>query len=405
MELASSSRGILRIAQETLFGVTPTVGNHKLLPFTGESLTYQIEKTASEEINPNRGVSDMVPTTASASGGVNIEFKATTYDYLIEAALQGAWAAEDVTPLEITATATELSIATGAFPVANLVRGQFIGISSPVGEKNYRRLLRISDAADAIQAQLIKLDASTPAEAGVMTGVYILGSRLRNGVERRSYTIEKEFSDVGVFRAYRGMNVSSMAINAAQGALTTGEFQFMGRDGTKKTAATVLPGTQEALQERRVMTGMTGTVCGIWVDKQPLTGTFLSSLALSYDNNLRQQNAMCSADANGVAGAVGIGNGNITTTMSAEIYFSQEDTLYDQFVDNENVEVAMTAFDSEGYGYVFTYPKANITSHETSIQGNNQDVLASVELTGLQINSTDAKINGGVLFVDRIKFP
>lgn len=403
-ELASSSRVRLRIAQETTFGDIPTIGDHSQVPMTGESLTFDIEKTASEEINPDRGVSDMVATSASASGAISIEMKASVYDGQMQAGLQGTWLDASTSPLEITATATELTT-TGTFPVADLARGQFIGISSPKGGKNYRRLLRISDAADAITGTVIKLDPSTPAEVGVMAGTYILGSRLRNGTIRRSFTIEKEFTDVGVFRAYRGMNVSGFSVNAAQGAITTGEFQYMGRDGMKKTSVSQLPGNTLPLPDRRAMTGMTGVVCGIWIDKAPLEGTYLSGMGITLDNNLRQQNAMCSADENGIAGAVGIGNGTINVTASPEIYFTNEDTLYDEFIENRNVEVAMTAFDTEGFGYVFTLPKANVSTHAVNSSGNNQDVLATIELTGLQVKSEDPNLNGAVLIIDRIMFP
>ena len=401
-QLASSSRGILRYAKETEFGVPPTIGNHKRLPFTGESLTYTIDKTASEEINPNRGVSDMVPTTASASGGINIEFKADVYDELLEAGLQGTWTTEDTSPIEIVVSPTEITTL-GTFPVANLVPGQFFGLKCAVGAKSYRKLFRIKNDPAAISAGTIQLDASTPGEAETLADSYIIGRRLRNGTTQRSFTIEKEFSDVGIFRAYTGMNVSSLSINAAQGALTNGEFQFMGR-GAVKGSVTALPGTEQLPADRRTMTGMTGTVCAVWVGGAPLAGTFLSSLGLSYDNNLRQQNAMCSGDANGIAGAIGVGNGNIACTMNAELYFSTEDVLYDEFVQNRNTEVVMTAFDSEGNGYVMTYPRANVTTHEVTLQGNNQDVMATVELTGLQTVSENAKINGGVLFMDKISF-
>lgn len=402
-QLASSSSGILRYTEELSFGEIPVLGDHKRLPFTGESITYTIDKTSSEEINPNRGVSDMVPTTASASGGVNVEFKFKEYDDFIEAALQGTWKKADETPIEIVVTPTKITT-TGAFPVSKLVPGQFFGLKAAQGAKNFRKLFRISTAAGAITATQILLDAATPGVAETLANSFVITSRLRNGATQRSFVIEKEFADVGVFRAYTGMNVSSMSLNAAQGALTTGEFQFMGRGAEKKKDTTSLPGTEMLPTDNRVMTGMTGTICAVWLDGAPLVGTALSSLALSYDNNLRQQNAMCSGGASGIAGAIGIGNGNITTTMSTEMYFSSEDVMYDEFVENRNVEFVMTAFDSVGNGYVITYPKANISSHEVTISGNNQDVMANVELTGLQLVSTNPELNGAVLLIDKISF-
>lgn len=406
-DIASSSRGVLRYAPEAQFGVKPTSGDHKRIPFTGESLTYDITKTQSEEIDPDRGIADMVPTESSASGSINFEMKAGVYDEFIEAGLQGTWAELPTTSLTIEVGVDEVTLTAtaGTFPVSLLSAGQFFGLSVPESDPHYRKLFRISEAAGSITPTVLKLSSATPATAGTITGTHLLGGRVRNGGKKRSFFIEKEFGDVETFRAYLGMNVAGFTVNASQGAITTGEIQFMGRSGMKSTGTTQMPGSPTPLPDTRQMTGMTGAVCGVWINGQPLADTFLSSLALTVDNNLRAQNAMCSADANGVAGAVGIGTGTFTANGSLEIYFTDEDTLYDEFVDNRNIELSWTAFDSEGYGYVFTLPRANITTHTVNIQGNNQDVLATIETTGLKTRSaTDPKLEGAVLLIDRIKF-
>lgn len=404
-EFASSSRVVLRYAQETEFGVPPTTGDHNLLSMTGESLDFTIDKTQSEEINPDRGVTDVVATSASASGAVSIELKHSAYDELIAAGLQGVWNDATTAALEITATANELTIATGSFPVSKLVPGQFFGIQvANPSNKNHNRLLRISTASDAISAKSIKLDPALPAEAGTMVGAKLSTSRLRNGIERRSYTIEKNFSDVGVFKAYTGMNVSGFTLNAAAGALTTGEIQFMGRNALPNAGATKMPGNLAVQPDSRPMSGMTGTVCAVWIDDAPLAGTYINSLALTLDNNMRQQNAMCTADENGVPGAVGIGNGQLAVSGTLEIYFSAADVLYTEFVTNKNIKLMFTMFDSEGNGYVVQLPKANISTHKANAAGNNQDVMATIEYTGLQTKSTEAAVNGAALIIDRISF-
>ena len=113
-ELASTSRVIIRIAAETQFGKVPTTGNHRVIPANSESLTYGIDKTQSEEINPSRGVSDVIPTSASASGSISVELKASVYDSLIEAGLQGTWGTLPVAPIVgAVVTATEITATSG----------------------------------------------------------------------------------------------------------------------------------------------------------------------------------------------------------------------------------------------------------------------------------------------------
>ena len=402
-ELASTSRVIIRIAAETQFGKVPTTGNHRVIPANSESLTYGIDKTQSEEINPSRGVSDVIPTSASASGSISVELKASVYDSLIEAGLQGTWGTLPVAPIVgAVVTATEITATSG---LPNLVPGQYFTLQATNG-KNNGKLLRV-DPASTPTSTRIKLDSALPgiADAAVNADAVVVSSRLRNGTTRRSFLVEKQFSDIGVFRAYTGMNVAGFTLNVAQGALTTGEFTFMGRAGLPKTTATKMPGTQQPTPEMRPMSGMTGSACYVWIDDKPLVGTYVSAVSLTLDNSLRMQNAMCSAGTDGVVGAVGIGNGQLVVSGSLTLYMSSEDTLYEEFVKNRNVKLGFTAFDTEGNGYVFTLPKVNIGTHETPTPGNNQDVMATINFTGLQINSAVPAMDGVVLLVDRVLAP
>lgn len=76
----------------TLIGGTDTSNTEwKKIRFTGESLNFSIENTQSEEIRPDRTQTDLVQTSASASGDVNVELSYGSFDDLLEAALCGAW--------------------------------------------------------------------------------------------------------------------------------------------------------------------------------------------------------------------------------------------------------------------------------------------------------------------------
>lgn len=388
--LASSSELRLRYVKETAFGVIPTTGEHKVLPLTGESLNYEIQKTESEELSPERGVADMTAVSSSASGGVSLELKASAYDDFIEAALQGTWSTQATGTDTIAITETTMTF-TGN---VTLVAGQFFALKGlPESSPNKNKLFRVKSVA----AKVVTLHASTPAVAEASVTATVSASRLVNASVRRSFSLEKEFADIGVFRAYRGMNVSGFSLNAAQGSLTTGEISFMGRDGMESTRTTSLPATAATMPSRRTMSGMTGAACGIWLNGAPLAGTYMQSLSLTVDNNMRQQNAMCAAES-GVPGAVGIGNGRFNANLTAEVFFTQEDTLYSEFVKNREVEISFTAFDTEGYGYVFTLARGNVASHTVNASGGDSDVMASIEVTGLKSAS------GLVLSVDRISF-
>lgn len=402
MALASTSRLQLRYVKETVFGETPTTGDTKELRFTGESLNYTLTKEASEEINKYRGVSSMIATSAEAAGSINGEMQYGEYDEFIAGILQNEWqefgTAGVGTPFEATFTATTIAAdvaTTGTSNFENLLPGAWFTLKAP-GNANNNKLFRVSKTVPATD-MLITLDPGTPAVPGVaVVGVTLTASRLTNGVIQPSYSIERESGDTGEFFLFRGQTPSSMTLNIATAAKTTVEFAFMGRDAAR-SGATALPGTPIPSMPFQIMSGVAGTSCALWVGGAPLTGTFVNSISMSYDNALRMQNAICSL------GAVGIGSGSIALTLDLEVYFASGAKFYDEFLQNVNVEIAFTAFDTEGNGYVFTLPQANVSTYTANGTAKDQDLLAQISLTGLMnLSTTDPELLGKVLIIDRV---
>lgn len=404
-DLASTSRLQLRYAKELQFGVTPVAGNHRELRFTGESLNFTLSKEASEEINQYRGVSSMITTSAEAAGSINGEMQFAEYDEFLAGTLQNPWSGfgtngvGDAFEATFTADAITASAATsGASIFTKLKPGQWFFVTGTDTE-NDNRLFRVNKTTLPTDT-VITLDPGTPAvpEASV-AGAVIRSSRLSNGVQQPSFSLERESGDTGEFFLYTGQTPSSMTLNIAQSARSTVEFAFMGKD-SKRGTGTFLPGTATPSQDFQIMSGVSGTACALWAGGEPLVDTVVSSIALSYDNALRMQNAVCSL------GAVGIGSGSIALTVDLEVYFASGAKFYDEFLQNKNMEIAFTAFDVDGNGYVFTLPRANVTSYTCNGSAKDQDLLAQISLTGLMdMANTDPALRGKVLFIDRIGAP
>ena len=157
-----------------------------------------------------------------------------------------------------------------------------------------------------------------------------------------------------------------------------------------------MPGTPVASRNYKIMSGVSGQVCALWVGGAPLAGTFINSVALSYDNSLRAQNAICSL------GAVGIGSGTINATMDIEVYFSSGATFYSQLLNNSNIEVAFTAIDTDGNGYVFTFPAANVSTYTVNAGGKDADLMAQITLTALLDLGNVTPALRKVAFIDRV---
>lgn len=85
---ASTSEGTLAYGVQVACGTPQTV--LKSLRFVSESLGLTATSTQSEEIVTNRNVADLVRTTTSVGGDVNVEFSYEVYDDFLQGLLQSA---------------------------------------------------------------------------------------------------------------------------------------------------------------------------------------------------------------------------------------------------------------------------------------------------------------------------
>jgi hypothetical protein len=91
MGLASAIDTQIAIVPEGVWGVTPDNPAFSKIRVTGESLTAGLGTVESQELRPDRNVSDVALVSANASGSLNFELSYGTFDELIAASLFGAW--------------------------------------------------------------------------------------------------------------------------------------------------------------------------------------------------------------------------------------------------------------------------------------------------------------------------
>ena len=401
MPLASSSLVTLRAIKEATFGVTPTSGNPKVLRVTGESLDYAISKESSKEINASRTVASMIPVTASTSGNITGELSYKDFDDFMESTLQSTWVpfgtsgegvatSVNVTTTTITATAAP----TGLNAFTNLQPGQWFRVDS-VGA-NSGKILRVHPTT-APTTTVITLDANTPGVASTAESVKLQSSRLTHGKIQTSFTIERENSDIGVFIKYMGQTPSKMNVNVASGSLTNVTFDFMGKAALEDTA-TMLPGTPVASSAYDIHSGVSGATNAVWMDGAPVTGTYVKSVSLDFDNTLRSQEAI------GTLGAVSVAAGTINCTATASIYFANKD-LFTKFRQNTNSSLIFASTDAAGNGYIFSLPVANINTFKSNAGAKDQDQMAEITFTFLSDRANPVPGLRQVLFIDRIGKP
>lgn len=375
--LASTSRVQLRYIKEDDFGVIPVAGNAVNVRMTGESLDFGLTKESDKEIRDDRQMTSSTTTNAAASGDVKIHMQYAEYDPWFAALLQSAWGAYGTAGVgtsftaDFTATTLTASAApTGTSAFTTLQKGQWFRLNA-AGNVNNNKLFRVSSTV-APTATVITVDASTPLTAGTaVANVTLGGSRLTNGVDMPTFTIERGMADVGQYMAYRGMAVSKFSTAFTSASLTEGTFTFMGKGMSPLSPTTLLPGTPVASQGYNIQNAVTG-VGNIWEGGAPLLNTYIKSMTLDIDNTLRAQDAI------GTLGAVGIGVGTFMCKGTLEVYFA-DGALYNKFLNDVYTSIVVSTRDALGNGYVFTFPRVQLTSAKVQAGAKDTDLMASFE--------------------------
>lgn len=410
MPLASSSSVQVRYIAEATFGVTPGAGNSRNLRATGETFDYTVSKEQSKEINSTRTITSVVPVTAAAAGGVTGEISYQEWDLLMAATLQGAPLVYGTAGVAGTAstfayTATTITNSVTALTLTDRwtgdavspVLGQWFQVQHP-GNANDKKILRISPSV-APTATVITLDASTPATVVAATaGGKIATSRMTHGVTQTSFTFERNASDIGQFQAYRGMTPSKMSVGVSSGGLSSISFDFMGKDsviGGSLGTLTTMPGTAIASYAYDIHSGVAGATCQLWEGGAPITGTFVKSISLDFDNSLRSQEAICTL------GAVSIGSGTIQISGNLSVYFA-DTLLFTKFKNNTNSSIIFSSVDGAGNGYVFTIPVVNVSTWKTNASGKDSDMMVDIQFIGLRDAANAVPALQKAIFIDRI---
>lgn len=89
--MTNSSETRLASIVESTYGTTPSTPTFLNQRFTAEDLNANIENTTSNEIRPDRNISDLIQTGQDAGGSVDFELSYGSFDLWLESVMFGAW--------------------------------------------------------------------------------------------------------------------------------------------------------------------------------------------------------------------------------------------------------------------------------------------------------------------------
>ncbi|MDH3377782.1 MAG: phage tail tube protein [Gammaproteobacteria bacterium] len=400
--MSDSSSVQLFFVEETAWGEIPVSGGSPEAPnlnefrFTNDSLTQTTETSVSEEIRSDRQVSDIIRTAVSAGGEVGVELSFGSHDALLAGGLYDNFSAE-VNEVSVSASFTLGSPGPGVFqllasPVqpspnwlANVSVGQFLRITgsltSPTNDGFYK--VAFVDAA----AGLIRFTTAPPSSEPAGT-FNIRGSFIKNGVTRKSFTIEKEFSDVvvttdsphtGAFQYFTGMRVGTVSLTIAPGSIINGSFTFEGKQAFS-VGATIGDGLPTEVSTADVLNAV-DNITDILINGVEDPNCSFTSVEFSIENNLRAQPCIGSLANSGI----GLGRTNVTGTIEAYLL---DRTFFERYLNFDTVSISFRAT-LGGDSYLFDFPAVKFISGTTETPGNDADVLVSVEFNAKRDPTSD----------------
>jgi len=371
MPFSDSNRASLKYVAEAQWGVIPANPTMKDINLTGESLTGNINTVTSETIRDDRNISDIITVGGGASGDISFEMRFGDNDDFIEAALMGDWVESIASAGIATVSVSANVIEADSSALNNVVVGQFLRVAeaSAIANNGDYRVTNVSTIAGT--SRITVANASSGAPAAFTSEIFdvdnglVYGKMIRNGVVNRSFTIEKEFADIGEYAVYEGLRVGSMALTFESQAILTGSFSLIGK-GESTASVTIASAVIDASNAPPM--NASGNVVRIWEGGEAVTGIVFNSFSIELNNNSREQTKIGSDKLAGVA----LGQCAVTGSLSA--YFENSD-LISKYANNIASNFRLQVQDETGNAYIVSLPRIKYTEFSTPIGGGNADVM------------------------------
>lgn len=359
--------------------------------FESEDLAFNIQNQESKTIRPDRQTAEIVQIGADASGGFVTEFQATNVDKLLPGSLwdtdwhyiDGVGATSKITA-GLTASNLDFSfvvetgagvggiLTLGSSVVHDIIVGQHFVISNVGGNAANSGLMQ----AKSVAGNVIQVDKPLATEV-VESIAYLTGDRIRNGVTKHSYSLERGHIDISQFFLYLGAvpNVSIFTVDS--GNPVKFNQSFVAKDET--LAQTTAAASLSALSTLPIMNTAV-SVGELAIDGTILTACLIQSVDITFDNKAEGKTGI------GVLGFCDVVGQSIMCSGNITMYFNDE-TYYNKYKNSEYFSLTIPMADTTGNIYVLHMPKVKFLTGTTNV--SDKDSTTPFETTYQAIIGAD----------------
>lgn len=273
--------------------------------------------------------------------------------------------------IEVTSTSTyELATGHGL----TFIPGQSISVAGFTDSANNG-----VKTVSAFSGDIITVEETLAIEAAG-DDITVKWDTLSNGVDKTTFTIEDDFTDVAKVRTMTGMTVNTLSVDMPKESKVNVTVNLIGQNTTVGNASAVT-GTPIEPNDNEIMN--TGDHVAEIYEGGSLIA-LVDQLAFEVNNNLRGLGAVGNIE------NICVASGQVNATATLNVYFLDW-TSYQKFLDNTASSLRFKIGDSNG-DYYFNFPRVKFAENEVNAGGPNQDVMANGSLQALRDPTTDKTV-------------
>lgn len=367
---ASSDRAQAASILETTYGVTPDTPAMRKRRATAYAYTPDKRMVTSRELRADAMISASAVVGKSTSGNTDIQLSlGGDHDDVIEAVLRGTYQV-NLDAATVAVIAGNKFQKTGAFN--NVTVGQRIratGFTQPGNNGWHRVTAKTND--DITVASTLTVEAAT-------ANTRVRSKTLRNGVVRRSFSLELAYLDIGVYLLYRGARWGTLNLAIEAEREITGSASFMGMDVLDNTVqyagSYINPTTAQ-------MVTASENLGNLLIDGVPVS-TGMRTFNFTVNDNLRNQTQT------GTQFPANIAYGNMAISGRAEFYFKDR-TLYQAAMNHQSLALDVPIIDAAGNGLHLHFPHVKLGAPQQNVSGQNTDIMQTFDFTAHPDVATD----------------
>jgi len=387
MTIANGAQHSMSYVLESTFGTTPA--SPTLTPLRHTGTTVGLSKTGLEsaELRSDRQVKDFRHGNKNNAGDINIEMSYGSHDDFLQAAFAGTWTTQVDSGLLTIGVApngsgADFTRSTGSFLTDTFAAGDIITVSGFTDAGGNGRFVITNVVALVITATPIE-GQTVPTEAGGADEQIICEANLRTGIVRRSFTLQRYFSDVTQYLVYTGFNFNTFSLDVAPDQIVTATFGGIGKSQT--VSGTIISGaTYGAETTTSPFDSFTGAIRDNGADIAVVT-----SLSVSLDNGMSPLFVVGSSETLQPS----IARSRLTGSMT--VYF-EDTTILNKFINETETTLQFSLTDAAGNDYIFYMPRVKYNSGQPDVTSEDP-VTLTVDFVAL-LDS----VSGTNIVIDRV---